>query len=111
MTFSTDSPQSCGIVELDEKGVVQGFHEKVSSPPGNLANAAVFLFGPEAADTIARLDSKVDLDISRDLIPQLIGRLNTWHNDTYHRDIGSPEALRAAALEFPPIYSQFKVKA
>ena len=33
MTFRSDSPSSCGIVELDEDGVVVGFHEKVSSPP------------------------------------------------------------------------------
>ena len=35
MTFRTDDPSSCGIVELDDSGVVVEFHEKVENPPGN----------------------------------------------------------------------------
>ena len=31
MTFRTDTPSTCGIVELDGRGVVIGFHEKVAS--------------------------------------------------------------------------------
>jgi mannose-1-phosphate guanylyltransferase len=41
MTFETDAPKSCGIVELDDRGLVMGFHEKVPNPPGTLANGAV----------------------------------------------------------------------
>ena len=40
MTFRTDKPSCCGIVDVDERGVVTGFYEKVSNPPGNLANGA-----------------------------------------------------------------------
>jgi mannose-1-phosphate guanylyltransferase len=47
MTFRTDNPSSCGILELDERGVVIGFHEKVASPPGNLANGAVYILSAE----------------------------------------------------------------
>jgi mannose-1-phosphate guanylyltransferase len=32
MTFRTDDPSSCGIVELDESGIVIEFHEKVGKP-------------------------------------------------------------------------------
>ena len=32
MTFRTDDPSSCGIVEVDENGIVIGFHEKVKTP-------------------------------------------------------------------------------
>jgi hypothetical protein len=28
-----------------------------------------------------------------------MGRINTFHNDIYHRDIGTPESLRAARRE------------
>ena len=35
LTFSTDTPSSCGIVEIDNQQVVQAFHEKVVEPPGN----------------------------------------------------------------------------
>ena len=40
MTFCTDDPSSCGIVELTDNGQVSGFYEKVKFPPGNTANAA-----------------------------------------------------------------------
>jgi mannose-1-phosphate guanylyltransferase len=44
MTFRTEDPSSCGVVELDESRVVIGFHEKVQHHPGTLANGAVYIF-------------------------------------------------------------------
>lgn len=104
MSFETDSPQACGILELDAKGLVRGFHEKVADPPGRLANAAVFLFGREALDMIARLDVETPFEISLEIVPRLLGRMNTWHNTIYHRDIGNPASLAAAESDFPPTY-------
>lgn len=92
MLFETDSPQSCGIVELDERGVLQAFHEKVQSPPSNLANAAIYIFERKVLSLITELKEGT-CDISLDLIPHLIGRLNTWRNDGYLRDIGTVESL------------------
>src|SRR5436305_13696014 len=34
MTFETDAPQTCGIVEEDSRGIVVAYHEKVANPPG-----------------------------------------------------------------------------
>jgi len=110
MSFQTDSPQSCGILELDAEGVVQGFHEKVANPPGTLANAAVFMFSREALDTIAIFDSALVFEISVEIVPRLIGHMNTWQNTIYHRDIGNPAALAAAQTEFPDIYEAFHHK-
>jgi len=101
MSFETDSPRSCGILEVDEHEILQGFHEKVVDPPGTLANAAVFLFSPEALDVIQKISPESVLDISREIIPRLLGRMNVWKNEVYHRDIGTPDSLRLAQLEFP----------
>ncbi len=108
MTFETDSPSTCGIVELDVDGIVNGFHEKVEHPPGNLANAAVFIFSPDVLHIIHGMCQRGTTDISKDVIPLLLGRLNTWKNEVYHRDIGNPAALAAAAAEFPIVYERFK---
>ena len=43
MTFHADR-RRCGIVELDDEGIVVNFHEKVSNPPSNIANGAVFVW-------------------------------------------------------------------
>lgn len=99
MTFNTDVPQSCGIVELDDRGVVVGFHEKVSTPPSNHANAAVYIFEPSVIEFIESLGKPV-VDISTEVLPHYLGRIGTFHNSDYHRDIGTPESLRLAEIEF-----------
>lgn len=101
MTFSTDDPGSCGIVEENGSGIVTAFHEKVENPPGNHANAAVYIMEPEVIDYLAGLGSEV-IDLSTEVIPHFMGRICTFHNSGYHRDIGNPESLRLAELEFKP---------
>lgn len=99
MTFDTDAPSSCGIVELDGHGVVVGFHEKVARPPGNRANAAVYIFEPSVMDFLASLGNDV-IDISTEVLPRYLGRMQIFHNAEYHRDIGTPQSLALAESEF-----------
>lgn len=101
MTFETDRPADCGIVERDSRGVAVAIHEKVPSPPGNLANAAVFLLEPAVLDLLRERPEASDF--CRDIVPALAGRWFTFHNSTYHRDIGTPEALTRAQTEFARI--------
>ena len=99
MTFDTDAPQTCGIVVLGDKGLVKEMHEKAADPPGRRANAAVYIFEPEVVDFIASLGRPV-VDVSTEVLPHFMGRIYTFHNDCYHRDIGSPESLKRAETEF-----------
>lgn len=99
MTFDTDAPETCGIVEEDAGGVVVAFHEKVVNPPGNHANAAVYILEPGVIDFIASL-GKDFVDLSTEVLPAYIGRMTTFHNSDYHRDIGNPESLALAQQEF-----------
>ena len=50
LTFKTNTPSSCGIVEIDNKQVVQAFHEKLVEPPGNRANGALYAFEQDFLD-------------------------------------------------------------
>ena len=95
MTFATDVPESCGIVELDSKNRVEAFHEKVDKPPGNLANGAVYIVEPTVFSFLEGL-GKSDIDFSTEVLPEYTGRIYTFHNQTYHRDIGTPESLEKA---------------
>ncbi len=101
MTFDTDAPRSCGIVEENTDGVVVAFHEKVENPPGNHANAAVYIFEAGVINFMATLGKEV-IDLSTEVIPHYMGRICTFHNRGYHRDIGNPESLRLAEQEFRP---------
>ncbi|MCK5110897.1 MAG: nucleotidyltransferase family protein [Arcobacteraceae bacterium] len=98
MLFKSDNPSSCGIVELDSKNIVQNFYEKVKNPPSNLANGAVYICEPSVIDFIQELNKK-DVDFSNDVLPAFMGKINTFLNDTYHRDIGTVESYALAQTE------------
>ena len=98
MLFKTDFPSSCGIVELDKQSIVQEFHEKVQNPPSNLANGAVYICEPSIFNFLESLD-KDDIDFSNDVLPKYLGKINTYLNDVYHRDIGTPESYSLAQKE------------
>lgn len=95
MTFVTDSPQTCGILELDAAGRVQAFHEKVANAPGHLASAAVYICNPEIVEFISSL-GRTEVDLSTEVIPAFLGRIATYGDCLYLRDIGSPESLGQA---------------
>jgi mannose-1-phosphate guanylyltransferase len=44
--------------------------------------------------------NKEVIDISLEVIPRYLGRMRCYHNAGYHRDIGTPESLRLANLEW-----------
>lgn len=95
MLFKTATPKSCGIVRLDEQNTVIEFHEKVENPPSNLANAAVYICDYEIINFLEKLD-KTEADFSLDVIPSFLGRINTYLNNVYHIDIGTPETYKEA---------------
>jgi mannose-1-phosphate guanylyltransferase len=99
MTFHTDNPRSCGVVEIDGDGVVRAFHEKVENPPGNLANAAVYILAPNLMVFVRGL-GKETVDFSTEVLPRFIGRINSFHNEIYHRDIGTMDSLALARVEY-----------
>lgn len=99
MTFHTANPESCGIVELDDRGVVQNFYEKVPHPPGDLANGAVYILEPTIFEYLKSLGKK-KIDFSTEVLPYYMGRIFTFHNNCYHRDIGTIENYESANKEF-----------
>jgi mannose-1-phosphate guanylyltransferase len=99
--FRTDTPRSCGILELDRRGTVIAFHEKVDEPPGNLANGAVYIFEPEVLEAIDAIGRPV-VDLSTEIIPRFVGRILCVETRGYHRDIGTPESLARAIAETAP---------
>jgi len=99
MTFLTDNPHSCGIIELNSDGLVVKFHEKVKNPPSNIANGAVYIMEPEVIDTILSI-GKQKVDISLEVIPKYLGRINTFMNDQLHRDIGTIDSYALAQIEY-----------
>jgi mannose-1-phosphate guanylyltransferase len=116
MTFETDTPSSCGIFKLNEQNVAVEFFEKVAHPPGRLANGAVFAFSNGALAALCGQfkslqtgigETEEVFDLSRDFLPKLIGKLWTFRNNFYHRDIGTPASLDIANADFPGARARF----
>lgn len=103
MTFVTDCPNQCGVVELDERSMVIGFHEKVADPRSDLANAGVYMADETLFYFLERLD-RSKIDFSTEIVPQLMGRIFVFHNDRYHRDVGTLTSFLQAQLEYPVIH-------
>lgn len=98
LAFRTDTPRSCGILELDERDIVLAFHEKVANPPGNLANAAVYLVETPVVEYAAGF-GRAFVDLSTEVIPAFLGRILSVETNGYHRDIGTPESLDQAQAD------------
>ena len=90
MTFRTETPSSCGIVELDARGVVVGFHEKVAHPPGNLANGAVYILSAELLQLLGT-DLRGVTDFSTEVLNCLVGKIYSYETSETFLDIGTLE--------------------
>lgn len=97
MTFRTKTPSNCGIVEVNDQGVVTKFYEKVKNPPGNLANGAVYIL---SAEFISLLDTnfKEAKDFSGEIIGKLLGRIFSYETSEIFIDIGTPETYLEANI-------------
>ena len=106
MTFNTQTPKECGIVKCDSRGIVKEFHEKSSQNHGTLANAAVYILEKEVVDFIEGVEKR-EIDFSIDVIPNFVDRIQTFHNNQYHRDIGRLPSYLNAQFEFGYFKSKF----
>jgi len=66
-----------------------------------MANAGVYTLEPAGIGFLPALGKGV-IDLSTEVFPHSTGRIATFHNRGYHRDLGSPESLARAELEFKP---------
>lgn len=95
MTFKTDSPSECGIVELNREGIVVGFYEKVECPPSNLANGAVYILSHQMLSILISNFSQVS-DFSTEVLPHFAGKIYTYETKEIFMDIGTPEKYKMA---------------
>ncbi len=106
MLFRCDDPSLCGVVELNNHNEVIQFHEKSQDVTENLANAAIFIFDTRIFEIIEDINKK-EIDISLDLIPLIINRINCYENKNFHIDIGNVLNWNIANLEWPKAENQF----
>jgi mannose-1-phosphate guanylyltransferase len=96
--YEVADPSRCGIVQVDDIGVVRDFVEKPQAPVGNLAFSGLILATPALLDVIPN-SSPVDLGFH--VLPQIVGRMAAYRIPDFLMDIGTFETYRAAQTAWP----------
>jgi mannose-1-phosphate guanylyltransferase len=96
LAFRTNTPKSCGVLEVNSRGAVIGFYEKVSAPPTNLASGAVFVLSSTLIEKFRQGHFAQAYDFSADVLPQLVGKIFAWETKEVFLDIGTEESYRYA---------------
>ena len=96
-TFNTTFPELCGTVLTDIDGIVIDFFEKTAETRSFRANAAIYVLSTESKRIFLRL-SPTENDISLNVIPKLLGKIQEHFLPGDFIDIGSPTGLAAAEI-------------
>jgi len=91
LAFRTDTPHSCGILELGSSSGLLNMWEKSAESHGNLANAAIYALSPSVVESLVD-----EFDFSTEVIPNYFGRILVVETSKVHIDIGTPDSLARA---------------
>jgi mannose-1-phosphate guanylyltransferase len=96
--YDVPDPSRCGIVQVDDNGVVRDFVEKPQAPVGNLAFSGLMLATPSLLDVIP---NTCPVDLGFHVLPQIVGRMAAYRIPDFLMDIGTLETYRAAQTTWP----------
>jgi len=98
-----DNPRAFGVLEVNN-GHVTHVHEKPEIPPTNLANAGIYIFGPEVFEYIKKtsLSSRNEYEITQTILEMINSKINVGYRIIKEKwlDIGRPWDLLDANTEF-----------
>jgi mannose-1-phosphate guanylyltransferase len=96
--YPVANPSQCGVLEVDDLGMVRSFEEKPREPRSNLAFSGVMLATPEF---LRQIPTTLPADIGFHVLPRLIGRMGAFPSDGYLIDIGTWEKYESAQRTWP----------
>ena len=91
LAFRTEHPQTCGILEVDQNGVMTSFIEKPKQSNSNLANAAIYCISAEFVSTLERKNN-----LSTEVLPNLINQALVHETKDVLIDIGKLDSYESA---------------
>ena len=96
--YQVPDPSRCGIVQLDDDGVVREFVEKPKAPCGNLAFSGLMLATPGLFELIPEI---TPADLGFHVFPNIVGRMAAYRISEFLIDIGTPDTYREAQSSWP----------
>ena len=94
-TFEAEFPERCGVAEIDDQQIIQGFVEKPEEPLSNRAAAGIYVAETEIFDYFPAQNNTSVLDLGFDVIPALIGKMRNYSIEKLI-DIGTFENYQKA---------------
>jgi len=101
--YRVSNPQQCGIVSLNQSGIVTAFVEKPAQPASNLAFSGLMIASPAILECVP---SQPPADIGFHVLPHLVGRMAAYLIPEYLLDIGTPEKYALAQEAWPGLNSK-----
>ena len=95
--FHTNKPKECGILAVDENGIVIEFEEKPQEPKTDLANGGIYIVNKKCYEAFF---NDTPFDIGKEVLPKLINRMRAYPIHEYLLDIGSLDNLEKARKEW-----------
>lgn len=95
LAFNTLTPETCGILKLNNKGIVTKMYEKKKNSPGNLANGAVYILSKKLTKNLQKHNY---FDFSLDVIPTLMGKIFVYKTNAPFIDIGTPKNFKKSQI-------------
>lgn len=95
LVFKSSSPSTCGVVTINNHGMMSGFYEKQKNPPSDIASGAVFLCSNEFFNFYDEIFDR-QTDFSAEIMPMMRNKANCYHTEAFFLDIGTPKNLLLA---------------
>lgn len=96
--YEVPDPRRCGIVSVDEGGIIHQFVEKPEHPLGKLAFSGLMIASAAVMDIIPDC---IPADLGFHVLPKLVGRMLAFPIHDYLIDIGTPENYQKAQSTWP----------
>jgi mannose-1-phosphate guanylyltransferase len=96
--YEVADPSRCGIVQVDDRGIVRDFIEKPKVPAGNLAFSGLMLATPPVLDEIPDI---TPVDLGFHVLPRIVDRMAAYRILDFLIDIGTLETYRIAQETWP----------
>jgi len=96
--YRVPDPSRCGVVTIDDSGVVRSFVEKPARPATNLVFSGIMIATPEF---LSEIPDACPVDIGSHVLPRLVHRMAAYEISEYLIDIGTLANYQAAQLSWP----------
>lgn len=96
--YQVGNPTECGVVSVDEAGIVREFVEKPEKPASNLAFSGLMVATPQVLEI---LPSTPPADIGFHVLPQLVGKMAAFRVPDYLVDVGTPAKYADVQQSWP----------